>query len=136
MSGPCWLAGIPGAGRCDGARVRAHLIPQQLLKREFPNGAVWTEHGWKPATAAQKKALRACTDGSYRPLLSLLADSASWVWACGGPSGVGGHHGMLDYARTLRIPRYRLPERTEEFAQDLGLGWWLDRTYGSLEAAA
>lgn len=59
-------------------------------------------------------------------------DARSWVWGCGGPTGVGGHHGMLDSSRTLRIPRDRLPAGLEEFAAELGLSWWLDRTYGEL----
>lgn len=61
-------------------------------------------------------------------------DPAVWVWGCGGPTGVGGHHGRLDFARTLRIPRYRLPHELEVFAEEHGLGWWLDRTYGERPA--
>lgn len=61
-------------------------------------------------------------------------DSRTWVWGCGGPTGIGGHHGMLDVARTLRIPRHRLPAEVEKFAAEHRLGWWLDREYGPLEA--
>lgn len=64
---------------------------------------------------------------------SAVLDIRTWVWGCGGPMGVGGHHGMLDYSRTLRIPRNRLPAQVEEFAAEHGLTWWLDRTYGPLE---
>lgn len=59
-------------------------------------------------------------------------DERSWVWGCGGPTGIGGHHGMLDYSRKLRIPRHALPSSLEEFAEAHGLGWYLDRTYGAL----
>lgn len=59
-------------------------------------------------------------------------DPAVWVWGCGGPMGPGGHHGMLDYSRTLRIPRAALPEALEAFAFKHGLDWWLDREYGAL----
>lgn len=59
-------------------------------------------------------------------------DDRSWVWGCGGPMGNGGHHGMLDYSRTLRIERDRLPAAVEAFAAEHGIGWWLDREYGSL----
>ncbi len=31
---------------------------------------------------------------------------------------------------TLRVPRYRIPAAVEEFAEELGLGWWIDREYG------
>lgn len=59
-------------------------------------------------------------------------DPRSWVWACGGITGVGGHHGMLDWAgvNRLHIPRDMLPSAVEEFAADLGLSWWLTREYG------
>ena len=57
-------------------------------------------------------------------------DPRGWVWGCGGVTGVGGHHGMLDSARTLQLPRDAIPPGTEELALELGLMWWLDRTYG------
>jgi hypothetical protein len=58
-------------------------------------------------------------------------DDRTWVWSCGGPVGMGGHHGMLDYARTIRIPRERLPGALEEFvAEHPQLAYWLDREYG------
>lgn len=58
-------------------------------------------------------------------------DDRVWVWACGGPMGNGGHHGMLDHSRTLRIPRQAVPAAVEEAAAEFGLAWWLDREYGS-----
>ena len=60
-------------------------------------------------------------------------DARAWVWGCGGVTGIGGHHGMLDQARTLRLPRGSLGPGVEELAYELGLLWWLDRTYGPLE---
>lgn len=57
-------------------------------------------------------------------------DSRSWVWGCGGLQGNSGHHGMLDVSRTLRLPRGALPGAVEELAEELGLVWWLTRTYG------
>lgn len=57
-------------------------------------------------------------------------DPRVWVWGCGGVAGNGGHHGMLDHSRTLRIPRDRLPPALEEFARDHDLVWWLTREYG------
>lgn len=58
-----------------------------------------------------------------------ITDPRSWVWACGGPMGNAGHHGMLDTSRTLRVPRDRIPRVTEDLAKELGLTWWLDREY-------
>jgi hypothetical protein len=43
---------------------------------------------------------------------------------------------MLDYARTIRIPRDALPLAVEEFAAEHGLTWWLEREYGLREDAA
>jgi len=57
-------------------------------------------------------------------------DSRAWVWACGGIVGNGGHHGMLDHSRTLRLPRSAIPAGTEQLALELGLIWWLEREYG------
>lgn len=61
-----------------------------------------------------------------------IADPRSYVMACGGPMGNGGHHGMLDQrgCRPLRVPRYALPPGVAELADELGLSWWLDREYG------
>jgi hypothetical protein len=59
-----------------------------------------------------------------------ISDPRSWVWACGGPGyGNTGHHGMLDTARTLRIPLEAIPQGTIELAVELGIDWWLDREY-------
>jgi hypothetical protein len=96
----CFLAPFAPEKPCDGRLIRAHLIPVHLLKREV-------RQAWAAAN-----------------------DPRSWVWACGGPMGNAGHHGMLDASRTLRIPRDRLPRGLEALAEDLGLGWWLDREYG------
>jgi hypothetical protein len=104
----CWLAlnGHDERGRrlppCDGDPVHAHLIKKQVLLRELP-----AEH----SAAAYE-------------------DPRIVVVACGGPMGNGGHHGMLDQSKHLRIPRGRLPLELEEFAREHGLTWWLDREYG------
>jgi hypothetical protein len=45
------------------------------------------------------------------------------------PDGAAGHHGALDTARTLRVPRDRLPAAFVEFVEELGLGWWAEREY-------
>ena len=109
----CWLAQFASTP-CDGRLVKAHLIPRQLLRRECPNGFTVEDE-----------------DGAYTIALDkLIEDRSTWVWACGGPMGDGGHHGMLDQSRTLRVPRAMLPRRVEWFAEALGLEWWLDRTYG------
>jgi hypothetical protein len=134
----CFFEGWPGAGPCDGALVRAHLVPRQLLKREFPHGASWQprEERWVNywPLEAQDAALNE-ERWAHRSLRALMDDPRCWVPCCGGPMGNGGHHGMLDQSRRLRIPRERLPAEVEEFAAELNLSWWLDREYGSRVAA-
>jgi len=95
--------------------VKVHLIPQQTIKREV---------------------LRCTHSTVMSPPVEydLLWDPRVWRWACGGPMGSSGHHGMLDTARTLRIPRHAIPAETEEFAAEHGLTWWLDREYGGRAA--
>src|SRR3954447_9536597 len=87
---------------CSGRLIRAHLLSRQMLLKELP---------------AERSA-------------AAIDDTRSWVWACGGPMGNAGHHGMFDYARTLRVPLERIPEATVELAEELGLTWWLEKTYG------
>lgn len=50
--------------------------------------------------------------------------SAVCRWAC------HAHHGQLDQAKTLRIPRSAIPAETEVWAAENGLEWWLTRVYG------
>lgn len=110
-SGDCWFKEIPSAGPCDGGLVRCHLIDKQVLRKEFPHG--FEGHSY----------------------IVLQADPRSWVWGCGGPTGLGGHHGLFDSLK-LHIPRILVPLETEQMADELGLGWWLDRTYGPIEEVA
>ncbi len=60
----------------------------------------------------------------------MVDDPRTWVWSCGGAMGVGGHHGMLDYSRRLRVPFEALPAGVVEIAEELGLSWWVAREYG------
>jgi hypothetical protein len=102
----CWFSMLPDAGPCDGRLVRCHLIPRQKIKRESRGN------------------LRA--DGTA----ASLNDPRCWVWGCGGPMGLGGHHGQFKPDGPRLIARHRLPPGLEEFAAELGLEWWLDYTYG------
>lgn len=111
----CWLAahGVSANDRalppCDGRLVRAHLIPQSWMRREF---------------AALGLDVQA-----------LVGDPRGWVWACGGIAGNSGCHGRLDCSRTLRVPRWALPRELEEFALELGVRAvaFLDREYGPVD---
>jgi hypothetical protein len=59
----------------------------------------------------------------------LIDDRRTWVPGCGGPTGIGGHHGELDTSRKLRIPLWRIPTETLLLLEEIGLGWWLEREY-------
>ena len=141
MSGPsCWFASLPDAGPCEGQLVRCHLVDQQRLRIEFPRGAHWldpethgsemcvAEHIWtRDPLASIRTPMRSMS------LKQLQDDPRSWVWGCGGATGLEGHHGRFD-GRKLRVERSLLPAGLEEFAAELGLGWWLDRRYGVVGA--
>lgn len=57
-------------------------------------------------------------------------DPRSWVWCCGGAHGNAGHHGMLDHARTLRVPLNMLPPGFLAMMEEIGMSWYVERTYG------
>lgn len=88
---------------CHGRLRKCHLISQQELKKT--------------------KAYRAGELDLWDPRL--------WVWGCGGIMGNGGHHHHLDSSRKLKLPRTAIPAPTEALADELGLGWFLEREYGS-----
>jgi len=133
MSRPvCFFQRLPGAGPCDGALIRAHLIPKQLVKRGFPHGVSWHPRlecwvGYAPLE--EQEALDRGEGWAHRTLRQMQDDPRCWVPCCGGPTGIGGHHGQFDGLR-LRLPRESLPLAVVEYAAELGLSWWLDRTYG------
>lgn len=120
-----------GQGPCDGALIRAHLLPKQLTRREFPHGAVFENGAWRKLGRNEDR-----YDLPFRSLREIHDDPRSWVSVCGGPMGNAGHHGQLDYSRKLRIARADLPPAVEAFAAELGLSWHLDRTYGQAASAA
>lgn len=113
-----------GQGACDGALIRAHLIPCQLLRREFPHGVLLEKGRWRRAERYEDR-----YELPYRSASDLADDERSWVVCCGGPHGNGGHHGQLDFSRTLRVSQQELPNAVREFADELGLMWWIEREY-------
>jgi hypothetical protein len=127
----CFFAKWAAVTPCDGALVRGHLIPQQVLKREFPKGAWRDGDKWIRHLPEEAQGDTETERGwSHLTVEQLIDDERSWVPMCGGLMGLSGHHGQLDWSRKLRIPRELIPVGTEEFAIELDLLWWLDRTYG------
>jgi hypothetical protein len=114
----CFFAGWPNAGPCDGRLIRAHLIPQQKIKRAVRSNHYFAESRKESAMEGEQRAVR-----------DWLADERGWVPCCGGPMGLSGHHGALDVSRKLRIAWEQLPPGLVEFATELDLLPWLERTY-------
>lgn len=127
VSQRCFFADLPGAGPCDGRLVRCHLVPRRVIAEAVQKRL----HDARRAGEITREEYDERIGGA---VVRANRDERSWVWGCGGPMGNAGHHGMLDASRTLRVPRYRIPEATEVFAAELGLGWWLDREYGDVAA--
>lgn len=100
FSTPCWLARFDPEHECEGVVVRCHLVKEQWLRDRL--GLTVAER-WDPAF---------------------------WVPGCGGPTGIGGHHGRLD-AGLLRLDRRDLPARLERRAlADERIAVKLDLLYG------
>jgi hypothetical protein len=131
----CWFAKLPDAGPCDGQLVRCHFVPKSLLKQRFKLGAVETAPG---AWTAITRGTNMNFGFPVRSLNELIGDERIMEWGCGGPMGNAGHHGQFDNpaVNVLRVPRELLPLGVEEFAAELGMLPWLDRTYGELERSA
>jgi hypothetical protein len=60
-------------------------------------------------------------------------DPRSWVWACGGWTGLEGCHGRFDGFR-FTVPRAALPPEVEDLAEELKMGYYLDRRFGARPA--
>ena len=122
----CFFAGRADAGPCQGQLVRGHLLPRALLKREYRYGALLENGRWRPLGRTEGMSTL-----GYRSLEELIDDERSWVPMCGGIMGDGAHHGAFDQARKLRIAREDLPAEFIEYANELGLGWFVLRSYPS-----
>jgi hypothetical protein len=129
----CWFSMLPDAGPCDGRLRQCHLLPKNKIAQEFPRGA-WRSQGessWRPLGRDDDLRLDALAPvGEFMPTRGLQDDPRCWVWGCGGPMGPGGHHGQFKPDGPRPIARHRLPPALEEFAEEIGLSWWLDYTYG------
>lgn len=115
-------------GPCEGQLVRGHLLSKQRIAKEFPKGALRLEGKLLPVT--RREYPRDRTSGpKLCTLKQLQEDPRCWRPICGGASAVAGHHGQLDQGK-VRLTRRMLPADLEEFAEQTGLLWELDRIYG------
>lgn len=128
---PCWLARFTDTP-CDGALVRCHVLAQQRLRQEYPEGAIWLEGREKAVSLKswERDALGSAPNAPARvemmTLEALQADSRLWVWGCGGPMGQGGHHGEFDGYK-LKVPFEKLRPETITFVEELRLMAHLER---------
>jgi hypothetical protein len=97
----CFFRSLPDAGPCDGRLVHCHLVKRQVLERELgrSDGRVAAQQEW------------------------------SWVWGCGGPMGPGGHHGQFKPDGPKPIPLSLLPVDFTRRMSELGLWWYVERTF-------
>lgn len=93
-------------GGCEGRLVRAHLIPKNRLRRHL----------------LYERRL------SNEAINTAVWDDRVWVPMCGGPTGIGGHHGMFDN-KQIRLNYVELPTAVKEFAAEYGLEWSLEKDY-------
>lgn len=89
--------------RCGGAVQHHHLIPQQTLKSRFKT---LVANGTDPPSTLPK----------------ILKDERNLAPLC------WDHHQRIENKR-LQIPKAFLPEELEEFANSLGLVWYVERYY-------
>jgi hypothetical protein len=91
----CWVVeqGLVSAGSCSGELVKAHLVPQQRIKRQFPRGAqmTWRETSvghavWVPVPRSRE----VDEDMQTLQLADILWDRRVWVpdlWRVDGQRG-------------------------------------------------
>jgi hypothetical protein len=134
----CWVCDVLAPGAAEIHRCRElsagildghHVLPKQLLKREFPRGAVevhWDGGGvgWgRDPGLPPYRPEAGVTPAPRRSLEELLWDPRVGVpvrrW----------HHDQWENAR-LSVPRASLPAEVETFAEEVGLQWWIERSFG------
>lgn len=100
-------------GKCHGGRTWHHVIPQQRIKRQFPDGA-WrlTSPVWRPVARGDEIPDTA----ERRTLRQILRDARNRVWLC--PF----HHGQVEQKK-LRVV---VPDSVRVFAVEFGMEWSLE----------
>lgn len=102
----CFLAEFSDTP-CGGRMEKAHLIKQQVIRKE-----IWN----------QQVELREMLGENGAGIL--LWDARVWRPAC------HTHHFHLDESKRIRLTRQQLPASVEEYAAEYGISWWLEKTYG------
>jgi hypothetical protein len=103
MSEPeCFFAHLGG---CEGRLVKAHLVPKQTLRRELVMYRIEEEGEGVDADI-------------------VIWDPRCWRPMCGGPTGIGGHHGAYD---AYQIRLHAWPEDFLEFLREYDIGWMAER---------
>lgn len=111
------------AGELDGHHIG---ISKNRLKQEFPNGAFFDNGKAHPVLATSDPELITHRGIS---LAGILEDPRNGVLVC------RRHHDMVEGPQ-LTILRNELPPRVFDFAEEYGLGGWLDRYFPPVGRAA
>lgn len=129
--------------------MKAHLVPKQTLKREFPQGAVFVREmgadapSWLPYDPRMSFMIQYDIPGGgfkavgpvnetaeasgppRRDQKEIVWDPRCWRWMCGGPTGLGGHHGQYD-AKQIRIPPEQVPPDLLAYLAEYDLEWMIE----------
>jgi hypothetical protein len=101
-----------GLRDCDGRIQNHHAIKQQTIKSLFRKQ--------KPRPQAPDVELR-----TYKERLrDALSDTRNRLWAC------KRHHDLHEKSKWIPVPRSEVPDELEDFAEEYGLGYDLDRQFG------
>lgn len=120
----CWFQ---TRGGCDGRMDRAHFLPKQAIKKQYPYGVMRREHDGLIA-ACQRGEQYISGGVPWEPVsLDLVVwDERCWTWMC------RKHHSDFD-AHLFRIARTDLPACLEEYAAEHFLMSRLDHDFGRLD---
>lgn len=124
-----WRKTLPPSSHlhCDGPLDAHHVLPKRLLKRVFPHGVYFAEgDGWR-RTMPDQVGDYSIETGAARSLGDLLNDGRNGIPVC------RRHHDLIENC-AINLSRGELPHEVEEFAAELGLRWYLERTYREEEA--
>jgi hypothetical protein len=116
----CWFKRLPDAGPCEGQRiVKCHLVTRQELRN------LWRKFHHRAATDSREP----WPWPEFRSLQHLVDDPRTWVWGCGLSSAHPGHHGQFKPDGPKGIPLSLLPEGYTRLMAELGLWWYVERTF-------
>jgi hypothetical protein len=129
----CWFKGLPDAGPCEGRLVKCHLVKQQVLKREGGSSSAISSRvrsfGTAEVSPSRGYGLAGAVAVAGVPVAAAPRDDPrTWVWGCG-LSRAGRSSRPVQAGRAEGIPLSLLPEGFTRLMAELGLWWYVERTF-------